>query len=428
MKQRQLQGWEETGDPEKNPPTSGIVLHNFHMRKKARDGSPMLFGRYRREHRGGRWHQQLHLVVLSRHCSTVLRRINKASYISLGFFMAKIKDGTKKRGLWTQDVLSETILVVKEKGLPAREPFRRNAVSRRTLRRYLCDESNVKAKLYCKSTLSAEQEQELCLRIFRLCDVGYLLTSKVLHMHVFRYCSGNDISQQVRYRESWSLVVHEENDILLYGLSSYTTHELQPLDKGCFQSIEIYWGHHALLYLDVHKDENDISKLNFGNGNMKSGFKATGICPFNPLIIPEEAFAPSAATELPPPEPVTDEQDIAEKIPPESTFANPTSGTSSSPRLPLSRPKPVTVTSTSRKRPRTLATSSTNSDVISPSADAPDSSDNGEHEMSQTPDSRLLIAPLLNCFQPHLERRKQHKKPAINSRGLLLSKRLIQEI
>ncbi|KAJ8880758.1 hypothetical protein PR048_017228 [Dryococelus australis] len=49
----------------------------------ALDGSHMLFGRHRRERRGGRWHQQLHLVVLSRHCSTVIRRLNKASHISL---------------------------------------------------------------------------------------------------------------------------------------------------------------------------------------------------------------------------------------------------------------------------------------------------------------------------------------------------------
>ncbi|KAJ8879395.1 hypothetical protein PR048_020003, partial [Dryococelus australis] len=54
-------------------------------------------------------------------------------------------------------------------------------------------------------------------------------------------------------------------------------------------------------------------------GNMKSGFKATGIYPFNPLIIPDETFAPSAATELPPPEPATDEQDVAEQMPSEKS-------------------------------------------------------------------------------------------------------------
>lgn len=36
--------------------------------------------------------------------------------------------------------------------------------------------------------------------------------------------------------------------------------------------------------------------------NMTSGFRATGIYPLNPNVIPEDAFAPSTVTELPPPE------------------------------------------------------------------------------------------------------------------------------
>ncbi|KAJ8868805.1 hypothetical protein PR048_030346 [Dryococelus australis] len=402
---------------------------------------------------------------------------------------------------WKPDALSKAILAVKEKGLPVCEACRRYGVPRRTLRRYLCDESNVKAKFSCKPTLSAEQE--LCSRIFRLCNVRYPLTSKVLQLNVFLYCSDNGIPNKLvkgkagrwwlgfvkrnfdvakrkaprlnaahtaklnrfivtdhfdklkktlldnnlmdfpemiytmdekgyrlqLYKEptvfakkgakrvhvvtkehgvSISVVacgnatesVAEENYVLLYCLPSNTTHELQPLDKGCFRSFEIYWDQHALLYFDVHKDENDFSELKFGNvftptweksmsqGNMKSGFKGTGIYPFNPLIIPDEAFAPSAATELPPPEPATDEQDIAEQMPPESTFDNPTPGTSGSLQLPLSRHTLVTVTFTFREHPRTPATSSTDSDVISPSEDVSDSPDNEELEMSQTPDSK----------------------------------------
>lgn len=36
--------------------------------------------------------------------------------------------------------------------------------------------------------------------------------------------------------------------------------------------------------------------------NIKSGFKATGLYPFDPTIIPEEAYKPSTASELPGPE------------------------------------------------------------------------------------------------------------------------------
>ncbi|KAJ8892587.1 hypothetical protein PR048_005168 [Dryococelus australis] len=98
--------------------------------------------------------------------------------------MAKKKDGTKKRGLWKQDALFKAILAVKEKGLPIHDLCRRYGVPRRTHRLYLCDESN--------PTLLAEQEQELCSCIFRLCDVGCPLTSKVLQL-MFRYCSDNGI-------------------------------------------------------------------------------------------------------------------------------------------------------------------------------------------------------------------------------------------
>ncbi|KAJ8884739.1 hypothetical protein PR048_010935 [Dryococelus australis] len=83
-----------------------------------------------------------------------------------------------------------------------RDSCRRYGVPRRTLRRYLCDETNVKAKLGCKPTLSAEQEQELYSCIFHLCDVGYPLTSKVLQLNVFRYCSDNGIPNKFVKRKA----------------------------------------------------------------------------------------------------------------------------------------------------------------------------------------------------------------------------------
>ena len=57
--------------------------------------------------------------------------------------------------------------------------------------------------------------------------------------------------------------VAEENDIILYCLPSNTTHELQPSDKGCCRSFEIFWDQHALLHFDTNKEEKDISRLNF---------------------------------------------------------------------------------------------------------------------------------------------------------------------
>ncbi len=43
------------------------------------------------------------------------------------------------------------------------------------------------------SILTAEVEEQLCKRLFRLCDVGFPLTSKTLRKSVFIYCKQNDI-------------------------------------------------------------------------------------------------------------------------------------------------------------------------------------------------------------------------------------------
>lgn len=396
----------------------------------------------------------------------------------------------KKRGTWTQEGLTKAIAAVKGGRLSVNAASKRYVVPRRTLRRYLVNNTAVKSKLGCKATLSSEKEKELCGRICRLADVGYPLTSKMLKLNVFKYCKENGINHRftresagrywlkgflernpeiskrkaqrlnparaqkinkfivadhfeklqklltnnnflnfpekifnvdekgcrlqlhkdpevlakkgskrvhivakehgesvtvvacgnatgsvippmilfagLRKNPAWEknlptgsttvmtrkgsmtsecfvtflkhfsrfkpcgpcllifdgakshldytiCEVAEENDVVLYCLPSNTTHELQPLDKGCFRSFEIFWDQHALLYFDTHKEVQDISRLNFADvftptweksmtqANMKSGFRATGIYPFNPLVIPEEAFAPSTATENPPP-------------------------------------------------------------------------------------------------------------------------------
>ncbi|KAJ8892588.1 hypothetical protein PR048_005169, partial [Dryococelus australis] len=147
--------------------------------------------------------------------------------------------------------------------------------------------------------------------------------------------------------------------VLLY-FEHNTRIATKPLDKGCFRNFCIYWDQHALLYFDVHKDDNNISKLNFrdvfaltwekfmSQGNMKSGCKATGTYPVNPLIIPDEAFSPKHGTS---------------------------------------------------QTPDSSAKSSTHSSF-----------------------TELFLTPFRK------KKTTRNKKPAINSRGLLLSKRLLQDI
>ena len=92
--------------------------------------------------------------------------------------------------------------------------------------------------------------------------------------------------------------------ITLLCLPSQTTHELQPMDKSVFGPLEHYWNEHVLLFYSQSTDRT-LTKQRFGKifteawdkaatpANIKAGFRATGIYPFNPSIIPDEAFAPS---------------------------------------------------------------------------------------------------------------------------------------
>lgn len=99
----------------------------------------------------------------------------------------------------------------------------------------------------------------------------------------------------------------EKFAIKLFCLPSNTTHELQPMDKSVFRSFEYYWDEEVLKYWSVHEDRK-ITTQRFGilfskagdkaatPTNIKSGFEATGIFPFNPARILEEAYAPSIPT------------------------------------------------------------------------------------------------------------------------------------
>ncbi|KAJ8931988.1 hypothetical protein NQ314_015034 [Rhamnusium bicolor] len=75
--------------------------------------------------------------------------------------------------------------------------------------------------------------------------------------------------------------VAERHDIVLFCLPSNTIHELQPLDKSVFRSFEHHW------------DDQSLTPA-----NIKAGFAATGIFPFNPEAIPEVAFDPSVVTQV----------------------------------------------------------------------------------------------------------------------------------
>lgn len=82
--------------------------------------------------------------------------------------------------------------------------------------------------------------------------------------------------------------------ITLIGLPAYTTRLLCPLDRTVF-------GPFKKLYA-ICDDFTSSSPCNLGmkaqiqaftSKNIKSGFRACGIFPFNPAAIPVEAFLPA---------------------------------------------------------------------------------------------------------------------------------------
>ncbi|KAJ2940839.1 hypothetical protein O0L34_g10097 [Tuta absoluta] len=105
----------------------------------------------------------------------------------------------------------------------------------------------------------------------------------------------------------------DKNNIVLYCLPSNTTHELQPLDKSVNKSFEHYWDEEVLLYA-YQNPERKITKTRFGKiftkvwsrcmtqSNIINGFRATGLYPYDPSVIPDQAYAPSVLTEIPDPQ------------------------------------------------------------------------------------------------------------------------------
>lgn len=93
-----------------------------------------------------------------------------------------------------------------------------------------------------------------------------------------------------------------ENDIVLISMPSHTSHYLQPLDRSVFKSLKNYFYEQCRLWLKQNPSRR-ISRLSFGAllckawgkaaaaENAISGFRATGVYPFNPDAIPDYAFS-----------------------------------------------------------------------------------------------------------------------------------------
>lgn len=96
----------------------------------------------------------------------------------------------------------------------------------------------------------------------------------------------------------------EDNDIILLCLPSHTTHWLQPLDRSFFKPLKSYFYSACNNFLKLNPNRK-LNRLVFGSllneawgkaatqATGSSGFRAAGIIPFNPHIVPDYAFLSS---------------------------------------------------------------------------------------------------------------------------------------
>ena len=92
-----------------------------------------------------------------------------------------------------------------------------------------------------------------------------------------------------------------EQDIHILALPPHTSHWLQPLDKGCFSALSRYYRSICSQFMSSSRS-HVVNKATFTRlfsqawergmtqTNVRSGFRVTGIVPFNPEAIPETAY------------------------------------------------------------------------------------------------------------------------------------------
>lgn len=94
------------------------------------------------------------------------------------------------------------------------------------------------------------------------------------------------------------------NDVHLLCLPSHTSHILQPLDVGVFKSFKSFFSKECRRYIAKHPGRvitEEVLASVVGEAyvqshtplNVLSGFKKTGVYPFNPGAVSDRQLAPS---------------------------------------------------------------------------------------------------------------------------------------
>lgn len=222
----------------------------------------------------------------------------------------------------------------------------------------------------------------------------------------------------------------ESHDISLFCLPSNTTHELQPMDKAVFKAFESYWDDAVMTYW-TNKPDRVITKFSFGHifskvwpkatnaSNVVSGFRATGIYPYNPSAIPDIAFAPSEITE--------------QKLPDNVPSSRPSTSTSVaeqklSDKVPSPRPSTSTSAATSLRQNKLNSNKRKLSDIDSTSESSDeelslhDTSSSEEIPDLSTSFNEVLVTPELGTRKINVARKK-----SLNYRAQEVTKALFNE-
>ena len=102
------------------------------------------------------------------------------------------------------------------------------------------------------------------------------------------------------------LELAKKENITLLSLPSHCTHYLQPLDRSMFSPLKNKYNNVCIDFMAENMG-NNITKQTWPglfckawtsaitSGNMKTGVSSTGIYPFNPDAIPQEAYLTASA-------------------------------------------------------------------------------------------------------------------------------------
>lgn len=144
-------------------------------------------------------------------------------------------------------------------------------------------------------------------------------TEDVLGCHWFhkiflRYCGDLRpqllvVDQHHSHEVTELLEEAQTNDIIILGMPPHTSHWLQPLDKGCYGPLAAAYNKVCSTFMS-QGPQNVVTKANWPSlfneawqlgmcaENMISGFRITGIYPYNPSSIPMHAYTGNLQTEI----------------------------------------------------------------------------------------------------------------------------------